>query len=137
MKTNAVLIFVYFEILISTLKTSSDILYWNNVLPGLHTIYLFFRTYLINFLALLCLALSQTVKVIFFSWRCNKMESCIGCNNIKISQIDSSAMLCTIFISFVAEIGVKNEKNRVSRMWEKAYSSIKTPKASRALDHGC
>ena len=56
------------------------------------------------------------------------MESCIGCNNIKISQIDSSAMLCTIFISFVAEIGVKNEKNRVSRMWEKAYSSIKTPK---------
>ena len=39
-----------------------------------------------------------------------------------------------LFLStFGVEIDVKNERKRVSRMWENAYLSIKNPKASRAL----
>ena len=39
-----------------------------------------------------------------------------------------------LFLStFGFEIDVKNERKRVSRMWENAYLSIKNPKASRAL----
>ena len=39
-----------------------------------------------------------------------------------------------LFLStFGVKIDVKNERKRVSRMWENAYLSIKNPKASRAL----
>ena len=55
-----------------------------------------------------------------------------GVQHIKISQIDWSTVWCTIFISFFGvELIIKNE--RVSRMWENAYLSIKYPKVSRAL----
>ena len=35
--------------------------------------------------------------------------------------------------AFGVEAAVKNERKRVTRMWENAYLSIKNPKASRVL----
>ena len=82
-----------------------------------HKIYLFFITHVIKFLTLLRLAypLKSYNQRHNFSWRLKN-----GCN-IKIFQIDLSTMYVLFLSAFGVEIDVKNNKKRVSRMWENAY----------------
>ena len=67
--------------------------------------------------------------IIFSAIKILKIQISKVCNNTKISHW------------FGVEINVRNDRKRVSRMWENAYLSTENPRASRALkralDPGC
>ena len=69
------------------------------------------------------------------------MHICKVCNNIKISQIDCSNKIGISQIQynilflpiFDVELHVRNERKRVSKMWDNAYLNIDNLKASRVI----
>ena len=58
------------------------------------------------------------------------MQICKVCNNIKISQIDYSKIYYFHQFNVDIQLDVRNERKRVSKMWENAYLSIENPKVS-------